>query len=116
MTDSRVALAELIEKGGDADFLKDVLAFSLQRLMDMEAACGVRRRSPRPLGRAGQQPKRLPRPAVGHASRPDRRAGAKVAQGQLLSFFPRTQAHCREGPDRGHSGSVYPRNINPLGR
>ena len=43
MTDSRVALAELIEKGGDADFLKDVLAFALQRLMDMEAeaACGA---------------------------------------------------------------------------
>ncbi len=43
MTDSRVALAELIEKGGDADFLKDLLAHSLQRLMDMEAeaACGA---------------------------------------------------------------------------
>ena len=43
MTDPRMALAELIEKGGDADFLKDVLAFSLQRLMDLEAeaACGA---------------------------------------------------------------------------
>ena len=43
MTDSRMALAELIEKGGDADFLKDVLAYSLQRLMDIEteAACGA---------------------------------------------------------------------------
>ncbi|CAK0748962.1 transposase [Azospirillaceae bacterium] len=43
MTDPRIAFAELIEKGGDADFLKDVLAFSLQRLMDMEAeaACGA---------------------------------------------------------------------------
>jgi len=38
-----MAFAELIEKGGDADFLKDVLAFSLHRLMDMEAeaACGA---------------------------------------------------------------------------
>ena len=43
MTDPRMAFAELIEKGGDADFLKDVLAFSLQRLMDLEveAACGA---------------------------------------------------------------------------
>ena len=43
MTDPRMTLAELIEKGGDADFLKDVLAFSLQRLMDLEAeaACGA---------------------------------------------------------------------------
>ncbi len=43
MTDSRMALAELIEKGGDADFLKDVLAFALQCLMDMEAeaACSA---------------------------------------------------------------------------
>ena len=30
MTDPRMALADLIEKGGDADFLKEVLAFSLQ--------------------------------------------------------------------------------------
>ena len=37
MTDSRMALADLIEKGGDADFLREVLAFSLQRLMDLEA-------------------------------------------------------------------------------
>ena len=27
MTDSRMALADLIEKGGDADFLREVLAF-----------------------------------------------------------------------------------------
>ena len=43
MTDTSIALAELIEKGGDADFLKEVLAYSLQRLMDLEAeaACGA---------------------------------------------------------------------------
>ncbi|MFN3077380.1 MAG: transposase, partial [Alphaproteobacteria bacterium] len=43
MTDPRMALAELLEKGADADFLKDVLAFALQRLMDIEAeaACGA---------------------------------------------------------------------------
>ena len=43
MTDPRMALADLLEKGADADFLKDVLAFALQRLMDIEvdAACGA---------------------------------------------------------------------------
>jgi transposase-like protein len=43
MTDPRMAFAELLEKGGDADFLKDLLAFALQRLMDMEAevVCGA---------------------------------------------------------------------------
>jgi transposase-like protein len=43
MTDPRMALTELIEKGGDADFLKELLAFALQRLMELEAeaACGA---------------------------------------------------------------------------
>jgi putative transposase len=38
-----MAVPALLEKGGDADFLKDVLAFALQRLMDLEAeaACGA---------------------------------------------------------------------------
>jgi transposase-like protein len=37
MTDDRMALIELIEKTGDTDLVRDMLAFAAERLMDMEA-------------------------------------------------------------------------------
>ena len=36
MTDDRMALIELIEKGADADLVRDMLAFAAERVMDME--------------------------------------------------------------------------------
>lgn len=48
MTDERMALNELIEKQADSDFVRDMLAFAADRIMDMEveartgAAKGVR--------------------------------------------------------------------------
>ena len=36
MTDDRMALIELIEKSGDTDLVRDMLAFAAERLMDME--------------------------------------------------------------------------------
>jgi transposase-like protein len=48
MTDERMALIELIEKGADADLIREMLAFAAERLMELEveartgAPCGVR--------------------------------------------------------------------------
>jgi transposase-like protein len=48
MTDERMALIELIEKGADADLVREMLAFAAERLMELEveartgAPCGVR--------------------------------------------------------------------------
>ncbi len=41
MTKANIALAELAEKGADADLIKETLRFALQQLMDMdvEALC-----------------------------------------------------------------------------
>src|SRR4051794_3396668 len=36
MTDERMALIELIEKGADADLIRDMLAFAAERLMNLE--------------------------------------------------------------------------------
>jgi transposase-like protein len=36
MTDERMALVELIEKGADADLIREMLAFAAERLMELE--------------------------------------------------------------------------------
>ena len=36
MTDERMALAELLEKGSDGDLLREMIGFVAQRLMDMD--------------------------------------------------------------------------------
>src|SRR5215207_5793091 len=36
MTDERMALIELIEKGADADLVRDLLAFAADRMMELE--------------------------------------------------------------------------------
>ena len=43
MTEDKIALAELLEKCGGADFLREMLAFTAQRLMDLQAdtVCGA---------------------------------------------------------------------------
>ncbi|MDO9714496.1 IS256 family transposase [Paracraurococcus lichenis] len=43
MTDDRIALRELLEKGSDATFLREMIGFAAQRLMELEAegVCGA---------------------------------------------------------------------------
>ena len=43
MTKARMALAELAEKGADADFLREMIQYVAQRLMEMdvETLCGA---------------------------------------------------------------------------
>ena len=36
MTDERMALAELLEKGADSDLLREMVGFVAQRLMDLD--------------------------------------------------------------------------------
>ncbi|MFW5681044.1 MAG: transposase, partial [Pseudomonadota bacterium] len=36
MTEERMALLELIEKGGDADLVRELLAFAAERMMALE--------------------------------------------------------------------------------
>jgi hypothetical protein len=56
MTDERIALRELLEKGSDATFLREMIGFAVHRLMelDVEGACGAEHgeRSP---GRVNQR-------------------------------------------------------------
>ena len=53
MTDDRMALIELIEKGADGDLVRDLLAFAAERMMELE----VEARTGAPAG--GRNPDRL---------------------------------------------------------
>ena len=43
MTDDKIALRELLEKGSDASFLREMISFAAERLMALEsdALCGA---------------------------------------------------------------------------
>jgi transposase-like protein len=43
MTDDRIALREMLEKGSDASFLREVIGFAAERLMELETEvlCGA---------------------------------------------------------------------------
>jgi hypothetical protein len=51
MTDERMALLELVEKGADADLVRDMLAFAADRIMEAEAevAAGAAKGARSPL-------------------------------------------------------------------
>ena len=51
MTDDRMALLELVEKGADADLVRDMLAFAAERIMEaeVEAAAGAAKGARTPL-------------------------------------------------------------------
>jgi hypothetical protein len=36
MTDDKIALREMLEKGSDATFLREMIGFAAQRLMELE--------------------------------------------------------------------------------
>jgi hypothetical protein len=55
MTNDKIALRELLEKGSDAGFLREMIGFAAQRLMELETEelCGAAH------GRATQPAQRL---------------------------------------------------------
>jgi hypothetical protein len=78
MTDETVALLELIEKGANADLVRELLAFASERLMAAEVgqltgAC-ARGLKPGPA----QLSQRLSRAWLGDARRPGRRVPCNV--------------------------------------
>ena len=44
MTDDRMALIELIEKGADADLVRELLAFAADRMMELKVEARTERR------------------------------------------------------------------------
>ncbi len=86
-TKSNIALAELTEKGADADLLRDMIQFVAQRMMEMDTREPVRRGLRGAQPGAGQQPQRLPRAAVGDPRRIRGSEDPEAAQRQLFPGF-----------------------------
>ena len=56
MTDDRIALRELLEKGSDATFLREMIGFAAQRLMELESdGCAALRHGERSAERVNQR-------------------------------------------------------------
>src|SRR4051794_2880000 len=101
MTDERMTLLELVEKGADADLVRDLLAFAAERLMAAEveqltgAACGAR--TPDRVNHRNGYRERGWETRVGRIEL----AIPKLRKG---SYFPGAAPDRREGPDGGHPG------------
>jgi hypothetical protein len=114
MTDDKIALRELLEKGSDATFLREMIGFAAERLRALEtetlwgAAPGERsaERTNQRNGyrerdwhtRAGTVEPRIP----------------KLRHGSYFPGFLELPPHGREGAGRCYSGSLHPRHLDTL--
>src|ERR1700694_4781745 len=129
MTDDKIALRTLLEKGSDATFLREMIACAAQRLMELEseALCGAghgERSADRRNQRNGYRDRDWETRAGTLELRiPKLRRGSHFPAflearplGRLLPGLPRAPPPGREGADRGHPGSLRPGHLDPLGR
>ena len=115
MTDDKIALRELLEKGSDTTLLREMIGFAAQRLMELETETPVRRRPRRAQRGPDQPPQRLSRPRLGDPCWDRRIAHPETAPWQLLPRLSGATPDGREGADRGDPGSLCPGHLDPLG-
>src|SRR6187455_2612054 len=115
MAEERLALAELLEKAGEGDFLRSVAEAVLQLLMetDIEGLIGAgryERNGERTTWRNGFRERSL-----------DTRLGSlqlripKLRQGSYFSAVPGGAEGVGESAGRGHSGGLDRRRVDPAG-
>jgi hypothetical protein len=85
MTEDKIALRALLEKGSDATFLREMIGFAAERLMQ--------------LGDAG-----------GNGRASDTQAPAR----ELFPSLPGASPHGGEGSDRGRSGGIHPGHLHTV--
>ena len=115
MTDDKMALRALLEKGSDATFLRPTIDLAAHRLTepDVDGLCGAGRgkRSSEGVSQRNGYRDRDWQTRVGTVELRIR----KLRKG-ALPHFPGAPADGREGADHGHPGGVHPGHPDPLGR
>jgi hypothetical protein len=116
MTKPTIALADLVEKGADADLLRDMIQHVVERVMayDVENLCqaGYGERSPERANRRNGYRERLG----------ETRAGSipvqipKLRTGSYFPAVPGAPADGREGPGGGDPRGLRAGGVDPLGR
>ena len=115
MTEERMALAELLQKSGDGDFLRTVAEAVLQILMeaDVEGLIGAGRHERTGDRQLSQWLSRAqPRHPPGLAPAQD----PKVAPRLVLPALPGAAQDRRKGAGHGDPGSLDRRPVDPAGR
>ena len=115
MTDDRIALIELLEKSGDAAFLREMLGFVAARLMALETDClcgaGPGERSPERVNhRNGYRERRW-----------ETRAGtldlriSKLRKGSYFPAFLEARKTAEKALGRRRAGGLRPGRLDALG-
>jgi transposase-like protein len=116
MTDDEMALLELLEKGADADLIRDMLAFASERVMEVEVevAASAAKGARSPLREAYRN---------GYRERGwDTRAGRielaipRLRKGSSFPSFPRAPPDRREGPGGRGAGGLGSWRFHPRRR
>ena len=88
MTMDRIGLKELVEKGSDADLLREMIAFVTARMMDMEVESLTGAAPWRAIRGQNEQPQRLPRAHLGDKGGQRAAGDPQASQGQLFPLLP----------------------------
>ena len=116
MTEDKIALRALLEKGSDTTFLREMIGFAAERLMQLETEtlCGAAS-GERSTDRLNQR--------NGYRDRDwETRAGTvelripKLRRGSYFPTFLEPPPDGREGADGGDPGGLHPRHLDAVGR